>query len=128
MDSDNVPYRQSLLEAIGILSGRWVPAILSSLATGPLTFGDLQSAINDMETHPAPTSRRTALTRKVLTETLGRLQRDSIVQRQAAEDDVPFQNVWYELTSDGEKLLKALRPLIAWEQARTSPTSPSDHA
>jgi len=122
MVSDNVPYRQSLLEAIGILSGRWVPAILSSLATGPLTFGDLQSAINDMETNS-----RHSLTRKVLTETLGRLQRDGVVRRQATEDEVPFHNVWYELTSDGEALLKALRPLIAWEQARTS-TSRSGQA
>src|SRR5262249_18829159 len=119
-------YRESLLKAAGIVSGRWVPAILSSLAAGPVTFGDLQSGINDMEKQ-AP-AHRNALTRKVLTETLGRLQVEGVVQRQAVEGDVPFQNVWYELTPDGEALLKALRPLIAWEQGRSSAAARSEQA
>jgi DNA-binding HxlR family transcriptional regulator len=115
MDSDNIPYRQSLLDALAVLNGRWVPAVLASLATGPLTFGDLQSAINDVETQSQAAH---ALTRKVLAQTLSRLQRDEIVRRQAEQEDIPFQSVWYELTPTGESLLKSLRPLIAWAQTR----------
>lgn len=116
MDKDNIPYRRSLHDALTVLNGRWVPAILASLATGPVTFGDLQSGINDMETRSQ--TRDHPLTRKVLSQNLTRLQQEEIVRRKPEQEDVPFQNVWYELTPTGESLLKSLKPLIAWEQAR----------
>jgi DNA-binding HxlR family transcriptional regulator len=115
MNNDNIPYRQSLLDALAVLNGRWIPAVLSSLATGPLSFGELQATINKVEKR-SELNPGHGLTRKVLAETLARLQRDEIVHRQAASSDVPFQNVWYELTPMGRSLLKSLRPLIAWAQ------------
>ncbi|MCE7002887.1 helix-turn-helix transcriptional regulator [Kibdelosporangium philippinense] len=115
MAGENVPYRQSLLDAMAVLNGQWVPAVLASLAPGPLNFTDLLNAINAVEERSGWVNHVRPLTRKVLTETLSRLQRDGIVQRQNTPDAL-FQPVYYELTTMGSSLLRSVRPLIKWAQ------------
>ncbi|ONI75056.1 hypothetical protein ALI144C_40540 [Actinosynnema sp. ALI-1.44] len=115
MAGNNVPYRQSLLDAMAVLNGQWVPAVLASLAPGPLNFTELLNAINSAEERSGWTNHVRPLTRKVLTETLSRLQRYGIVRRQNTTDEL-FQPVFYELTPMGSSLLRSVRPLIKWAQ------------
>ncbi|WP_433264731.1 winged helix-turn-helix transcriptional regulator [Actinosynnema sp. CS-041913] len=113
MTADDVPYRQSLHLAMTALSGQWVSAVLASLASGPLIFSDLLEQINAVEARSGWRTHERPLTRKVLTDTLARMQRDGLVLR-SSRPEAAFQPVWYELSDMGSALLAALRPLIKW--------------
>jgi DNA-binding HxlR family transcriptional regulator len=111
---DGLPYRHGIHEAMGVLTGQWVTAILSSLAAKPMTYSELHEDINDTEERLGWGTRKKPLTNKVLTETLRRMQRDGLL----AKVDRPkrFGNTWYGLTPEGRSLLRALRPLAKWAE------------
>lgn len=110
-----VPYRQGIEEAMRLLSGRWVAAVMAALAEGPLHYTDLLSAINSAARQAGLVSRQRPLTEKVLTETLRRMERDGLLIRH--REPTPLPSVWYELTPMARSLLRSLRPLAEWAQA-----------
>lgn len=113
-----VPYRQGVEEAMRLLSGRWVAAVLAALAEGPLHYTDLLAAINNAARQAGRGARQRPLTEKVLTETLRRMERDRLVVRH--REPTPLPSVWYELTPMARSLLRSLRPLAEWAQAHRS--------
>lgn len=105
-------YRQAIQEAMAVLNGQWVVAVLASLAARPRKYLDLRADINSTEerlgwiSHPRPVSQ------KVLSETLKRMRRDGLLKRTGSK--TAFQEVWYELTPLGQTLLRSLRPVAKW--------------
>jgi DNA-binding HxlR family transcriptional regulator len=109
-----VPYRQGVEEAMRLLSGRWVAAVLATLAEGPLHYTDLHNAINE-SVRRAGSGQQRPLTEKVFTETLRRMERDGLLARH--REPTPLPSVWYELTPMARSLLRSLRPLAEWAQS-----------
>ncbi len=105
-------YRQAIQEAMAVLNGQWVVAVLASLAARPRTYLDLREDINNVEerlgwiSHPRPISQ------KVLSDTLKRMRRDGLIIRSGSRS--AFQEVWYELSPLGQTLLRSLRPVAKW--------------
>jgi DNA-binding HxlR family transcriptional regulator len=105
-------YRQAIQEAMTVLSGQWVVAVLASLAARPLKYLDLRDEINRTEerlgwlSHPKPISQ------KVLSSTLRRMRRDGLITRSGPRS--AFHEVWYELSPLGQTLLRSLRPVAKW--------------
>ena len=105
-------YRHAILEAMAVLNGQWVVAVLASLAAQPRKYLDLREDINSTEerlgwlSHPRPVSQ------KVLSETLKRMRRDGLVIRSGGRS--AFHEVWYELSPLGQTLLQSLRPMARW--------------
>lgn len=105
-------YRHAIQEAMTVLNGQWVVAILASLAARPRKYLDLRNDINSTEarlgwiSHPRPVSQ------KVLSETLKRMRRDGLITRTGSRS--AFQEVWYELSPLGQTLLRSLRPVARW--------------
>jgi DNA-binding HxlR family transcriptional regulator len=105
-------YRQAIQEAMAVLNGQWVVAVLASLAAQPLKYLDLLKDINNTEerlgwmSHPRPVSQ------KVLSETLRRMRRDGLIVRSGSR--MAFREVWYELSPLGQTLLRSLRPVAKW--------------
>jgi len=108
-------YRESIYDAIALLSGEWVVAVLASLATRPLTYLRLREEINNAEERSGWASHAHPVSQKVLSATLKRMRRDGLITR-AAGSDSSFKHVWYELTPLGRSFLRSLRPLAKWAQ------------
>jgi DNA-binding HxlR family transcriptional regulator len=113
-----VSYRQALEEAMGVLSGQWVPAVLTALAVGPLHFVELLAEINSVDERHGRRAHPTPLSSKVLARTLQRMGDEGLVLRH--KDPSPHPSVWYEITEDGRTLLEALRPLAQWARLHRS--------
>ena len=111
MPEDGRPYRHGIREAMGVLSGQWDTAVLASLSEKPMTYSELLHDINETEQR-ADQNVRGNLSNKVLTETLRRMQRNGLLAK--IERPSTFGNTWYNLTSVGRSLLRALRPLAKW--------------
>lgn len=103
---ETASYRQPAHKVVGILSGEWVIAVLSSLATRPHRYLELLEAINRNEERLGWTSHDRPLTRKVFTETLKSLQRDGLITRSSRES--MFGPVWYQLTPMGHDFLRVI--------------------
>lgn len=105
-------YRHAIQEAMTVLDGQWVVAVLASLAARPLKYMDLLAEINSTEerlgwmSHPRPVSQ------KVLSETLKRMRRNGLIVRTGTGSK--FQEVWYELSPVGEALLRSLWQVGKW--------------
>ncbi|MEU6814624.1 helix-turn-helix domain-containing protein [Streptomyces sp. NPDC046860] len=84
---------------------RWSMAVCSQLARGVTQFGDLRTALRGVSA-------------KVLSETLVRLERDGLIQREVIDGRPP--SVTYRLTSLGEGLLRAVQPIVIWS-AKNAP-------
>ena len=101
---ESASYRRPAHKVVGILSGEWVIAVLSSLATRPHRYVDLLDVINQNEERLGWTSHERPLTRKVFTETLKTLQRDGLITKTSRES--MFGPVWYRLTPMGHDFLR----------------------
>lgn len=88
-------------QALEVVSGKWVTAILAELAFGPRRYTELQS-------------RLPAVAGSMLTRTLRRMERDGIVARDV-KPAVPLQ-VEYRLTPLGESLREPLAALTRWAE------------
>lgn len=100
-DPEN-PLGCPLVGAINAISGKWKPAILHMLSSGPMRFGALKRNI-------PPVSQR------VLTLQLRELERHGLVSR-IVEDSIP-PSVTYHLTSQGLALVPVLAALHTWGKA-----------
>lgn len=114
MSKESLPYRHGIHEAMGVLAGRWVTAVLASLAVRPMTYSKLQEDINLTEERLGWVTHDKPLSQKVLTDTLQRMQRDGLVVK--IDRPSRFGNTWYELTAMGRALLRALIPLAKWAE------------
>jgi DNA-binding HxlR family transcriptional regulator len=108
-------YRQGIYEALSLLHGEWVVAVLASLATGPLTYGDLRQEINDAEAREGWTAHAHPVSQKVLSATLRRMRRDGLIER-TSRSGASFNPVWYKLTPLGRTFLRTLRPMAKWAE------------
>lgn len=116
MASDwDIPYRQSLHEALAFLNGQWTVAVLATLALGERRYKDLKAEVNQAEERVGWVSHPKPMTDKVLTDTLQRAQDNGLVVRRAEGNQIGG-SVWYRLTPSGKELLRALRPLASWAQ------------
>ncbi|MEI4747905.1 helix-turn-helix domain-containing protein [Rhodococcus erythropolis] len=89
--------------AIEIIANKWAVVTLFGLSDGPLRHGELAELIG-------------GISRKVLTQTLRRLQDHGLVARQVYAEAPP--RVEYSLTELGRTLEEPIRALTAW--ARTN--------
>ena len=106
-------YRHRVHEAIAIVSGQWVYAILATLLSRPMRYQELLQEINATEQRLGWTGHDRPLSQKVLTQTLHRMRRDGLVDRVAGPARVTAPVV-YQITPMGRALLRALRPLGEW--------------
>ena len=83
--------------ALSAIAGKWKPAILWELSTGPKRFSELQSALP-------------GIAHKVLSQQLAQLNRDGMVARCDVEGEVSG----YTLTALGGTLRPALNALAQW--------------
>jgi DNA-binding HxlR family transcriptional regulator len=89
--------------ALARLGSRWVGVVLKELSTGPVRSGQLARAL--------PGARR-----KVLTETLRRLEEDGVVERIVRPSVPPA--VEYRLTARGVELAGIMSAVTAWAERR----------
>lgn len=118
MSGESLPLRHGIHEAMGVLAGQWVAAVLASLAAAPMNYSALLGDVNETEERSGWVAHRRPLSQKVLTETLARMQRDGLVVKM--ERPSRFGNTWYQLTPAGRDLLRALRPLAKWAEDHRS--------
>ncbi|GAA3630843.1 helix-turn-helix domain-containing protein [Kineosporia mesophila] len=85
--------------AIEIISSKWAVVTLFALSEGPLRHGDLVDLIG-------------GVSRKVLTQTLRRLQEHGLVDRQVFAEAPP--RVEYSLTELGQTLKEPIIALTTW--------------
>jgi DNA-binding HxlR family transcriptional regulator len=85
--------------AIEIIANKWAVVTLFGLSDGPLRHGELAELIG-------------GVSRKVLTQTLRRLQDHGLVARQVYAEAPP--RVEYSLTELGRTLEEPIRALTAW--------------
>jgi len=107
--SEQVSYRRALEELGALLSGRWVPAVLTALAGGPLRFSDFIQEINEAD----PRGVQRKLTEKVLADTLRVLEQARLIANRRQSAAVGGSS-YYELTTHGKTFLQELRPAIKW--------------
>ncbi|MFE5029110.1 winged helix-turn-helix transcriptional regulator [Streptomyces sp. NPDC056656] len=86
-------------EILDLVGDKWSMLVIGALAVGDARYSDLDTAIP-------------ALSRRMLTVTLKRLQRSGLVDR-TSHPEVP-PRVEYSLTGLGASLLSAIDPLAAW--------------
>ncbi|MFH8469165.1 winged helix-turn-helix transcriptional regulator [Streptomyces sp. NPDC017991] len=88
--------------AIEIISSKWAVVTLFALTDGPLRHGELVELIG-------------GVSRKVLTQTLRRLQDNGLIERRAYAEAPP--RVEYGLTELGRTLEEPIRRLTEWARA-----------
>lgn len=87
-------------DAIAVVSGKWVLAVLQALVPGPLRHNELHRAVGS------------GIRPQVLDDTLRRLEAAGIVIRQVRAGTPPA--VSYELSRAGRSLSAPLAGLAAW--------------
>lgn len=96
---------ESAGQVVELLAGKWSIPVLIALSTGTRRFHEL---VADAE----------GISRRMLTMTLRRLERDGLVERHVYAR-IPAR-VEYQLSEIGETLLLALRPLEQWGERNLS--------
>jgi DNA-binding HxlR family transcriptional regulator len=86
-------------EIFDLVGDKWSMLVIGALAVGDARYSDLDTTIP-------------AISRRMLTLTLKRLQRSGLVDRTAYAEVPP--RVEYSLTGLGSSLLSAIEPLAAW--------------
>ncbi len=89
--------------AVELIADKWTAVVLSGLSEGPVRHGELIEMIG-------------GISRKMLTQTLRRLQAHGLVRRHAYAEVPP--RVEYELTPLGATLIDPIHILTEW--ARTN--------
>lgn len=93
----NCPSRQVL----ELIANKWTAIIIYQLSQGTKRYSDLQRAIN-------------GISQKMLTQTLRKLERDGIVEREVYAVVPPM--VEYSLTLLGQTLIEPLCTLCKWAE------------
>ncbi|MEV4805661.1 helix-turn-helix domain-containing protein [Nonomuraea sp. NPDC049421] len=85
--------------AVELIADKWTVVVLAGLSAGPVRHGELVELIG-------------GISRKVLTQTLRRLESHGLVRRQAYAEAPP--RVEYELTPLGATLIEPIHVLTEW--------------
>ncbi len=85
--------------AVELLADKWTVVVLAGLSEGPVRHGELVELIG-------------GISRKVLTQTLRRLEAHGLVRRHAYAEVPP--RVEYELTPLGATLIEPIHVLTEW--------------
>ncbi|OPC77268.1 transcriptional regulator [Embleya scabrispora] len=88
--------------AVELIADKWTVVVLYGLSRGPVRHGELVGLIG-------------GISRKVLTQTLRRLQAHGLVRRRAHAEVPP--RVEYELTALGATLIDPIHMLTEWARA-----------
>jgi DNA-binding HxlR family transcriptional regulator len=88
--------------AVDLIADKWTVVVLSGLSKGPVRHGDLIDLIG-------------GISRKMLTQTLRRLEVHGLVRRHAYAEVPP--RVEYELTPLGATLIEPIHVLTEWARA-----------
>ncbi|BBB02193.1 putative transcriptional regulator [Actinacidiphila reveromycinica] len=88
--------------AVELIADKWTVVVLAGLSRGPVRHGELIDLIG-------------GISRKVLTQTLRRLQAHGLVRRHAHTEAPP--RVEYELTALGATLAEPIHVLAEWARA-----------
>ncbi|MEL6270754.1 MAG: helix-turn-helix domain-containing protein [Chloroflexota bacterium] len=88
-------------DVIALVSDKWVGQVLRSLRLGNTRYGQLRRTIP-------------GITRKMLTQTLRKLERNGFVLRTDFEESPP--RVEYSITPLGESLIEHLTTLCQWSK------------
>jgi DNA-binding HxlR family transcriptional regulator len=96
------PLNCPLTRTIGFIGGKWKPIILGLLIEGPLRFGKLTVFL--------PT-----ISRKMLSQELGDLEKDGLVLRHSYMEKPP--RVEYELSAKGKSMVPILNAMLEWGKA-----------
>ncbi|WP_030903888.1 winged helix-turn-helix transcriptional regulator [Streptomyces sp. NRRL F-5126] len=89
--------------AVELIADKWTVVVLYGLSEGPVRHGDLIGLIGG------------GISRKVLTQTLRRLQAHGLIRRHAYAEAPP--RVEYELTPLGATLIDPIHTLTEWARA-----------
>jgi len=87
---------------VGLLADKWSAVVLYGLSEGPVRHGELVELIG-------------GISRKMLTQTLRRLEAHGLIHRHVYAEVPP--RVEYELTPLGSTLLEPIRVLTQWAKA-----------
>jgi DNA-binding HxlR family transcriptional regulator len=85
--------------SLGIIGGRWKPAILCRLLFGPMRYGELKKSIE-------------GISERMLVAQLRELEKDQIVQRRVYPEVPP--RVEYQLTQLGHSMKPMLDAMSDW--------------
>ncbi|CAN5503808.1 helix-turn-helix domain-containing protein [soil metagenome] len=88
--------------AVELIADKWTVVVLAGLSRGPVRHGELIELIG-------------GISRKVLTQTLRRLESHGLVARRAYPEAPP--RVEYELTALGATLIDPIHILTEWARA-----------
>jgi DNA-binding HxlR family transcriptional regulator len=87
--------------AVEIIADKWAVVVIYGLSQGPVRHGDLVELVG-------------GISKKMLTQTLRRLERHGLVRRHAYAE-VP-RRVEYELTALGRTLIEPIAVLTSWAE------------
>lgn len=88
--------------AIELIADKWTAVVLAGLSNGPVRHGDLVARVG-------------GISRKVLTQTLRRLESHGLVRREAYAEVPP--RVEYQLTTLGATMIEPIHVLTEWSRA-----------
>jgi DNA-binding HxlR family transcriptional regulator len=88
-----------------LISDKWTALVIYALENGSVRYGELLRRIE-------------GISKKMLTQTVRKLERDGLIQRFVAPTVPPA--VEYSLTPQGESLLHPLQELRQWGREHTS--------
>ena len=91
-----------IIATLGVIGGKWKPALLWQIRLGVCRFGALQRSVD-------------GITQKMLTQQLSELEADGIVFRRVYAEVPP--RVEYTLTPYGQSLQVVLEGMAAWGAA-----------
>jgi DNA-binding HxlR family transcriptional regulator len=92
----------SSADVIALVSDKWVIEVLHGLRAGQNRYGLLQRHIP-------------AITKKMLTQTLRKLERNGIIERIDYQENPP--RVEYTITPAGDSLIQRLTQMCEWSKA-----------
>jgi DNA-binding HxlR family transcriptional regulator len=91
----------SVNNVLELVSDKWVVDVLHAIRDGDNRYGQMQRAIPD-------------ITKKMLTQTLRRMERNGILERVDYEENPP--HVEYYITEVGESLITHLTRMCEWSK------------
>ena len=98
-NADSKDYPVAML--LSVVGDAWTPIVLHQLAWGPVRYGVLRRSLP-------------GISKKMLTQTLRRLQNHELVLRRVIDENPPGAS--YALTTEGRRLLEPLGDMCAWAQ------------
>jgi DNA-binding HxlR family transcriptional regulator len=103
------PQNCPIIDTLGVVGGKWKPAILWQIREGVHRFGALQRAVG-------------GITQKMLTQQLRELEADGILRREVFAEVPP--RVEYTLTPYGCTLQPLLDAMASWGSAHRERLAP----